>query len=217
MMGKFFNKVIIRAKNINRWEGMERATMNSDAEHMWSVSVICDQLGRIQEDVYNEKVDFLILLRRALYHDVIEVETGDILSSVKRTTPEMKECLSVIEKVRFEQGIKPLISKKYREELETYILNPKDDLKSIEGRILAVADKVDTLIESIREVKKGNTNFLPFLQSESEAILDLGVGCGLYFIKYSLADFGISLDKFGLRVMKFIELYDIKSSIPEIE
>lgn len=215
MLGKFLNKVLIGAKNINRWEGHERCNKNTDAEHMWCTTMICDQLGRIQQDIFHDNVDFLVLLRRSLYHDVIEVETGDILSGVKRTTTEMKDCLTKIEKIRFDTAIKPLISSAYRDELETYILNPKDNLQSVEGRILAVADKIDTLMETVREVKKGNSNFIPHLQSESEAILNLKIPCGLYFIKYSLGDFGISIDRYGLKVSQFVELFDMNSYINE--
>lgn len=208
MIGSFLNKVLNKASNIYRWEGMDRIKRTSDSEHMWNTTIIVDFLGRIQEDKFGYKIDYLKLLRKSLYHDVIEVETGDILSGVKRTIPEMTDCLGQIEEIKFKQNIGPLIPRKYREELKEYILNPKDNLKSIEGKILAVADKIDALRECITEVKKGNSNFLPYLQSETESILNLNVECGLYFIKYSLVDFGISLENYGQKVKNFIETYE---------
>lgn len=206
MMGSFFNKVLTSAKNIYRWEGSERINLNNDAEHMWSVTIIADFLLRIQRDKFGYEINDLEVLRRALYHDVIEVETGDILSTVKKTTPEMKQMLSNIETLRFDSNIRPLIPEKYQDEMSEYILNPKNNLKTIEGQIIAVADKIDSLLEVIREVNKGNKTFVPYLQTESEALLDLNVECGLYFLKYSLLDFGISKYKFGNRVSKFIDL-----------
>lgn len=208
MIGTFLNKTLTGASNIYRWEGMDRIKKTSDSEHMWNVTIIVDLLARIQEDKFGYKINYLSLLRRALYHDVIEVETGDILSSTKKTTPEMKEYLNKIEEIKFDNNIRPLIPTKYRDELREYMLNPKDNLESIEGKILAVADKVDSLRECIAEVKRGNSNFLPYLSKEAEAIINLNVECGLYFIKYSLVDFGISIDKYGDTVKRFIETYE---------
>ena len=164
MFGSWLNKVINGVTKINRWQGKTMLVKSNDAEHMWSVAIICEGLARIQEEKFGDKVDVALLLRKAIFHDCIEVETGDIPSDVKKKTNAMKKALEEVERICFEEELKKLIPKNWRTDYKKYILNPKDNSKgtgyeTLEGKILAAADTIDAINEVVREVKLGNKSF----------------------------------------------------------
>ena len=212
MFGSWLNKTLNGIPKIYRWQGKTLIAnpRRNDAEHMWSVAIIAEGLARIEEEKFGNKVDMALLLQKAIFHDCIEVETGDIPSGVKRRTKTMIKGIEDVEKDYFEHGLKPLIPHKWRPDYENFLLNPKDDKKTLEGKILAVADNIDALNECIQEVRFGNPIFKTYLAEITNAILDLDVNCGNYFIKYCLIDFDLPNYEYGERVRNFIKTYEFK-------
>lgn len=215
MFGSWLNKVVNGAKNINRWQGKTRLVNSNDAEHMWSVAIISEGLARIQEEKFGDKIDIALLLRKAIFHDCIEVETGDILSTIKKKTPAMKKALEEVEKICFEDDLQKLIPKSWRKDYKEYILNPKDNnngkgCETIEGKILAAADNIDALNEVIKEVKLGNKSFEIYLPILAETLIDLNLECSNYFLKYSLVDFDLPLSRYGSKLVDFVKKYEFE-------
>ena len=149
------------------------------------------------------------MLQRALMHDTSEILIGDIKSGVKKKTVAMKNALEEIEQQLYEEELEPMIPESWREEYKSYILDPKQGKKTIEGKIIAVADNIDALNEVIQEVKLGNNTFKPYLEIIANDILNIDLDSGRHFIKYCLEDFELPIEMYGERVVNFINTYDI--------
>ena len=210
MYGQWLNKVLNGLRNIHRWEGRQKIGHYDDSSHSFNVAIIAEGLCRLEKEKFGQELCELTVLRKALFHDVNEVCTGDIISSVKKETPAMKKALEEVEYKLYQANMEPIIPKSWRDDYEGYILNPKDNKKTIEGKIVALADNIDALNECIQEVHVfGNNSFKPYLEVIANDILDIDLQSAKYFIKYSLQDFGLPIEMYGSRVAEFVKTYDI--------
>ena len=205
MFGNWLNTLLNGCANIYRWEGRRRLIMRNDSEHSFGVAVVADCLCRIEIELFNNKVDELKVLRTSLLHDGNEVCMGDIISTVKKQTPAMKKALEEVEFKLYEEKLEPIIPKSWRNDFKGYLLNPKENKETIEGKIVAAADNIDALNECIQEVRLGNRTFEPYLMDISNEILDIDLESARYFMKNCLLDFGLPMDSYGERVTKFLK------------
>ncbi|ATH63242.1 YfbR-like 5'-deoxynucleotidase [Staphylococcus pasteuri] len=129
------------------------------AAHSFKVTKIAQYLGTVEE--YNGNViDWKSLYEKALNHDFAEVFTGDIKTPVKYASRELKMLFSQVEEEMVENFIEEEIPSQYRDIYRLRLQEGKDD--SIEGQILAVADKIDLLYETFGEIQKRNPEPLFF-------------------------------------------------------
>lgn len=129
------------------------------AAHSFKVTKIAQYLGTVEE--YNGNViDWKSLYEKALNHDFAEVFTGDIKTPVKYASRELKMLFSQVEEEMVENFIKEEIPEQYRDIYRQRLQEGKDD--SLEGQILAVADKIDLLYETFGEIQKRNPEPLFF-------------------------------------------------------
>lgn len=165
----------------------------SVVEHMWFVAKTAHVLALLIKEKYNIDVDIANVLLRALNHDVSERITGDILSTTKRMTAEMKIAVDEMEERAFSEYIAETIPSSVFKEFEQYILHPKDD--TVEGRILSAADIIDTIFECADEIKLGNTEvFNHVLQRVSESLINVKLESLDYFLKNCLVDVGLDIN-----------------------
>lgn len=129
------------------------------AAHSFKVTKIAQYLGTVEE--YNGNViDWKSLYEKALNHDFAEVFTGDIKTPVKYASRELKMLFSQVEEEMVENFIKEEIPEQYRDIYRQRLQEGKDD--SLEGQVLAVADKIDLLYETFGEIQKRNPDPLFF-------------------------------------------------------
>ncbi|AGZ26139.1 MULTISPECIES: YfbR-like 5'-deoxynucleotidase [Staphylococcus] len=129
------------------------------AAHSFKVTKIAQYLGTVEE--YNGNViDWKSLYEKALNHDFAEVFTGDIKTPVKYASRELKMLFSQVEEEMVENFIKEEIPEQYRDIYSQRLQEGKDD--SLEGQVLAVADKIDLLYETFGEIQKRNPEPLFF-------------------------------------------------------
>ena len=209
MYGKWLNSTINGMRNIRRWEGKQKILMVNDSEHSFNVALISEALCRIEIEVYGQEIQVLEVIKRALMHDISEILVGDIKSGVKKKTAAMKNALEEIEHQLYEEELEPMIPESWRRDYKSYILVPKQGKKTIEGKIIAVADNIDALNEVIQEVKLGNNTFKPYLEIIANDILNIDLDAGKHFIKYCLADFELPIEMYGEKVVEFISTYEI--------
>jgi putative hydrolase of HD superfamily len=132
-----------KAMMIRRYQNAYMSCQPSVAEHMWAVAKIAQGLALWEINKFGNNVDMGKLLQKAINHDLIEIETGDILSTTKDLIPELRPILVKAEECAFDNRMMLDLPMSWREDFRGYILNPKDD--SIEGKIIA-ADVIDTKI-----------------------------------------------------------------------
>ncbi|QEN09922.1 HD domain-containing protein [Oceanispirochaeta crateris] len=191
---------------IKRYQNKYCFKKRSVAEHMWSVSKIAEGLAIWESKKFKNKVDMAKVLQKAINHDMIEQTTGDILGPTKKKTPAMKEAVEEIEELAFNEVIEKELPKSWRNQFRSYILNPKTD--DIEGQIIRAADIIDTIIESIEEIKLGNDIFKAVLLDSSKSLIQVDLVSVRYFIKYAITDFEVDIEEYFGK-----ELHDFRESL----
>lgn len=134
-----------------RYQNIFKHRIRSVAEHQWFVSLVS---LFIYYYLGNSEVDLEDLLVRSLFHDDIELYTGDIISGTKNANSDTKQEVLKVESKYYDSIYCTLVPEDLNGYLKSMVLDPKSD--SIEGRILSVSDIVDTVYESQEEIILGN-------------------------------------------------------------
>ncbi|PAK85501.1 YfbR-like 5'-deoxynucleotidase [Lentilactobacillus parakefiri] len=138
---------------INRAPGYFKFEQHSVAAHSFKVAEIAQFLGDVEENA-GQTVDWRGLYEKALNYDYTERFIGDIKTPVKYATPKLRSMLADVDDKLAENFVQNEIPDEFQDAYRRRLSEGKDD--SLEGRILAVADKVDLLYESFGEIQKGN-------------------------------------------------------------
>lgn len=177
-------RLIITARklnNIGRWANEYLHQRPSVAEHSFSVCQIAQLLGVIEEQ-NGTSVDWRVLYKKSLNHDIPEALVGDVISTTKNINTEVKKALDMVEKSLVEEELLQKIGEPYREIYRDIIFDGKDE--TLEGRILSCADNIDALIECVQEIKMANTE--PFLDKYYQILKKVestGLYSGGYFVE----------------------------------
>jgi putative hydrolase of HD superfamily len=145
-----------KLNNVMRWSNEFLHRRASVSEHSFCVTQIAQMLGFIEESLGNT-VDWKLLYRKALNHDVPEAVVGDVISTTKNVNKEIHDTIEQVEALLVENMLSGL-PEPFRSDYRTAFFDGKDD--TTEGRILAAADNIDALIECLQEIKLSNN--VPF-------------------------------------------------------
>lgn len=138
-----------------RWNQYKRMTPISVMSHKVVVAYLSYIIGTIWNEHW-EKNDIHEMLLRAIYHDVPEVITGDIITPTKKAVPGFVELLEDVEKTMMDDYLFGYIDTDYKNILSPYILNPFDwEL----GEKVKYADIFSALIEAKVEDRAWNNFF----------------------------------------------------------
>ena len=129
------------------------------AAHSFKVTKIAQYLATVEEHHGNE-IDWKSVYDKALNHDFAEVFTGDIKTPVKYASRDLKKLFSQVEEEMVDNFIREEFPEEYQDVYRERLQEGKDD--SLEGQILAVADKIDLLYETFGEIQKRNPDSLFF-------------------------------------------------------
>lgn len=150
---------------INRAPGYFKFEQHSVAAHSFKVAEIAQFLGDVEENA-GKTIDWRRLYEKALNHDYTERFIGDIKTPVKYATPVLRTMLADVDDKLTENFVENEIPSEFQAAYRRRLSEGKD--ASIEGQILAVADKVDLLYESFGEIQKGNSEAVyPEMYKES--------------------------------------------------
>jgi len=140
------------------------------AAHSFKVTKIAQYLATVEAHNGNE-VDWKSLYEKALNHDFAEVFTGDIKTPVKYASRELKMLFSQVEEEMVNTFVNEEIPEPYQDIYRQRLQEGKDD--SLEGQILAVADKIDLLYETFGEIQKRNPEplFFEIYENSLETII----------------------------------------------
>ncbi|WKB35868.1 HD domain-containing protein [Terrilactibacillus sp. S3-3] len=177
-------------EGIYRCPGVFKYQEHSVASHSFKVSTIAQFLATV-EDLHGTTIDWKLMYEKTINHDYSELFTGDIKTPVKYALPKLRELFSQVEgsmtqdflDKEFPQEFKAIYKERFKE--------GKDG--TIEGKILAVADKIDLLYEAYGEIQKGNPEplFFQIYKEALESILKFkNLHCVQYFIHIILNEMG---------------------------
>ncbi|MEK4024873.1 MULTISPECIES: HD domain-containing protein [Sporosarcina] len=175
-------------EQIIRCPGKFKYQEHSVASHSFKVAKIAQFLGTVEERS-GQEVDWKTLYEKALNHDYAELFTGDIKTPVKYASKELKQLFSEVEEEMTRNFVEKEIPAEYQDIYLERFKEGKDE--TLEGRILAIADKIDLLYESFGEIQKGNPEPL-FLEIYEEALRTIllfqDMSCVEYFMENILTD-----------------------------
>lgn len=120
-----------------RWNQTPRIPLTSVLGHSYFVAILtllmCYDLNLSKDRIYTNFFS-------ALFHDVPEVVTRDIISPVKRATEGLPEVVKEIEEKMVEEELLPLIEPYYKEEVLYYIQNEFENRVILDGCVHTVDD-----------------------------------------------------------------------------
>ncbi|MFL2104685.1 YfbR-like 5'-deoxynucleotidase [Desemzia sp. FAM 23991] len=175
-------------ENIIRLSGKFKFEEHSVAAHSFKVTQIAQFLGTVEEQAGN-KIDWRSLYEKSLNHDYTELFIGDIKTPVKYADPSLREKLANVEEKMAKNFIETVIPEEFQKAYINRMKEGKDE--SLEGQILAVADKIDLLYESFGEIQKGNPEpvFDEIYEESLSTIVQYNhLDCVQYLIKEILPD-----------------------------
>lgn len=125
------------------------------AGHSLKVAHFIQYFGE-REQMLGASINWKSLYEKAINHDYGETLTGDIKTPVKYATTELKK---LIDKVESEMLIS-FVKKEFPEEMVDLYLEKFKEGKdeTVEGKLLALADKLDQLYEAFNEIRRGNND-----------------------------------------------------------
>ena len=138
-----------------RWNQYQRTAPISVMSHKVVVVYLSYIIASIGNE-HGEENDVKEMMLRAIYHDVPEVITGDIITPTKKAVPGFYELLEDVEKTMMDDYLFGYIEEDYKEYLIPYILHPFD---SEVGKKVKFADVFSALIEAKVEAQAGNHFF----------------------------------------------------------
>lgn len=152
---------IYRLSSSMRWNQYQRTSPISVMSHKVIVTYISYIIGMLGNNA-GETNDIEDMLMRAIYHDVPEVITGDIITPTKKAVPWFVELLEKVEETMMDDYLFGYISPEYKEYLSPYILKPfaGDAWKKVK-----YADIFSALIEAKIEDRSGNQSFHEMYQN----------------------------------------------------
>ena len=138
-----------------RWNQYQRTAPISVMSHKVVVVYLSYIIGLIGNE-NGENNDILEMMLRAIYHDVPEVITWDIITPTKKAVSWFEDLLGKVEQTMMDDYLFGYISSEYKNYLSPYILHP------FEGELWAkvkYADIFSALLEAKVEAQAGNSFF----------------------------------------------------------
>ncbi len=154
---------LYRLKNVARSSSVQ-SRKESSAEHSWSCLVLADYfLSKMALNTGKTPLDRMKVYEMLIYHDLIEIETGDVCITKKTEEKEKKEKAAL-----------PLLVKKIPPKLVGKFLKlfqEFEERKTKEARFAKAIDALDTVLQELdcKEDWKGWTE--EFLRKKKEHLL----------------------------------------------
>ena len=166
-----------RAGFILRWHARQTQRQETLAEHHYFVLhdslVILDALRHygILEKLGIEQPDELHILLIAHFHDMTELESGDVSGAAKRDFPTLKRAVDQVERKIAEtmlfRDLPDDMAERYR---ELACQMATQEYGTLEQQIVKYADKLEALLFAETEVKIGNTLMVEVVQQVREEL-----------------------------------------------
>lgn len=138
---------IRRLQSSFRWNHMRRTHPVSVMSHLFFIFFIAYVIGNAEGLSEEETTD---IMTTALYHDIPEAITGDVITPTKKSVEGFEELLSQIEEEMLDEYlIEHIRSKPFAAELKERMLNPWN---CAHGNLVKLADIFSALLEAKIEV-----------------------------------------------------------------
>ncbi|MGN1401166.1 MAG: HD domain-containing protein [Bacillus sp. (in: firmicutes)] len=180
-------KSLTKLERIERCPGEFMFERHTVASHSFKVTMYAQFLGTVEAQNGTE-IDWKLLYEKALNHDYAEIFIGDIKTPVKYWTPEIRSMLHKVEEGMTANFIESEFPDEFKGVYRDRIKEGKD--LTVEGKILAVADKIDQVYEAFTEIQRGNAEpvFVEIYRDALIAIKQIKLACVDYFLEHVLPE-----------------------------
>jgi 5'-deoxynucleotidase YfbR-like HD superfamily hydrolase len=151
-------------------------------------------IGMIENDKW-WKYNIYEMMFKAMYHDISEAMTWDIITPTKKAIPWFEEILREVEEKMLDDYLFYYVWEEYKSKNVWYILNPWDWL---EWPLVKVCDNLSALFEAKIEVNHGSTNFIEIYRNVKRKINSYEHESINYVIKHVIDSFDSSPDDISL-------------------
>lgn len=186
-----FFAMVARMKYINRWGLMRNTLKENIAEHSLDVAMIAHALATISNIYFDGKVDAERVAVIAMYHDTIEIITGDMPTPIKYHAKAIKDAYKDIEKTAALQLIEGL--PKELKPVYMDIMLPAEEEEELHTFVKA-ADKLSAYIKCIEEKRMGNKDFEKAEKATLKAVLAMDMKEVQYFLDNFIPSYSLTLD-----------------------
>jgi len=158
---------------IVRFSAQMRIKDESVSEHSFHVALYSMILADLEEKIFKNKINQEKILKTALLHDLEECLTGDIIYDFKHTDKKLTKEIKKISQKFFKDLMKKLPEEISREYLTLW--SSAKDKKTIEGKIVEAADKLEGLIYALNEFSLGNKEFKKVIKGYEKQLKEIGL------------------------------------------
>ena len=192
MKENHFFAMMSRMKLIDRWGLMRNTIKENDSEHSLDVAMIAHALGVINNVYFDGNIDANRLALMGMYHDAIEIITGDIPTPIKYHSDEVRTAFREVERVAknsLVEGLPPELRQIYAP-----LLVETEEEKEL-WRYVKAADKLSAYIKCIEEQRMGNVDFAIALDSIKNIINNLNMPEVDLFMNKFIPAYSLTLDE----------------------
>jgi len=186
-----FFAYMARLKLIKRWGLMRNTQPENNAEHTTQVAMIAHALAALQNAWHKGDLDIGLVASMALYHDAVEVITGDLATPIKYFNPLIKEAFFRIEDVASRKLLNMLPAD--LQPAYTNLLAP--DMTTLPWQLVKAADRIAAYAKCVEEIKAGNSEFALAAESIYESIEAIDIPAVRDFMEEFAPSYALSLDE----------------------
>ncbi|MFA5916851.1 MAG: YfbR-like 5'-deoxynucleotidase [Candidatus Gracilibacteria bacterium] len=139
-----------------RWNQQKRMFPISVMSHLVLTTFLSYVIGMIENNK-GGNLSIFEMMFKALYHDIPEAITGDIITPTKKAVQGFEAILEEVERDMLEDYLFYYVGDEYEQFIKGYMLNP---WTGKEGAYVKSADVISALFEAKIEVNYGSTNFI---------------------------------------------------------
>ncbi|MDR9856433.1 5'-deoxynucleotidase [Paenibacillus sp. VCA1] len=184
-----------RLQYIRRWSLMRNTRTENVAEHSFHVSLLTHMLCLIGNTYFGRTLNADRAATLALYHDVVEVFTGDIATPVKHNNPQLLASFREMENIAAKRLAAMAPSELQGEYASLFRQDAADAEQRELLRYVKAADSLDAYLKCALEVASGNREFAVAKEQTLAKIKQLQLPEADYFLEHMAPSFDMSLDE----------------------
>lgn len=186
-----FFSLISRLRYIYRWSLLQNFEREDLEHHSFEVGMIAYTLAVITNIKFGGHLNAERAAVLGMFHDVTEIITGDMPSTIKYCGSGMKPLYTQIENQVSCEMLNLIDDDEIRQVYASLMTPTESDKELVE--LVKAADKISALIKCFREKKLGNKDFDKALEKISASVLSIKNDSVQYFIKNFLPAYGFDL------------------------
>ncbi len=213
-MASHFYAYIAKIRGIVRW-GLKRNVQPENVmEHSWEVATIAHALAIIKNKHFGGSIDANAVATAALYHDCVEVITGDMPSPLKYHSKEIQTAYKAVEKAA-ETELLSLLPDSLRDEYQQVLF--EDNIPQQNKQLIKAADTIQAFLKCQAELKAGNSDFAKAAEDILGRLKAYKLPEVDFFVETFVPSYQLSLDELLNAQDKSVALSDSEKALMGIK